>query len=80
MALAPLVDGTLFVIDARKTTHDLIAEARRRLDQVGASVIGTVLNAGVHARWGHYYQAYEADSPPNGQIEGVPEENQRERA
>jgi capsular exopolysaccharide synthesis family protein len=59
LVLAALVDGVVFVVDARSTERDAIAEARRRLEQVGAKVLGGVMNkvppAGPH-EYGYNYR------------------------
>jgi Mrp family chromosome partitioning ATPase len=44
LALAPLVDGVLFVADSDKTTRSAVAHARDQLEQVGSTIIGSVLN------------------------------------
>jgi capsular exopolysaccharide synthesis family protein len=44
LALAPLVDGVLFVADSERTSRSAVAHAREQLDQVGAAIIGSVLN------------------------------------
>jgi non-specific protein-tyrosine kinase len=44
LALAPLVDGVLFVADSERTSRSAVAHAREQLEQVGATVIGSVLN------------------------------------
>jgi capsular exopolysaccharide synthesis family protein len=44
LALAPLVDGVLFVADFSHTSRSAVAHAREQLDQVGAVTIGSILN------------------------------------
>ena len=44
LALAPLVDGVLFVADAEATHRGAVAQAREQLEQVGAPLIGSVFN------------------------------------
>jgi capsular exopolysaccharide synthesis family protein len=44
LSLAPLVDAILFVAADRRTTRRRVAEARQLLEQVGANVVGAVLN------------------------------------
>jgi non-specific protein-tyrosine kinase len=44
LALAPMVDGILFVADAEDTSRHGVERAREHLDQVGARIIGCVLN------------------------------------
>jgi capsular exopolysaccharide synthesis family protein len=43
LVLAPVVDGVLFVADARKATRDAIVQCRYQLSQVGGRIIGGVL-------------------------------------
>lgn len=58
VALATQVDGVVLVARHGKTSRSAAAEARRRLDAVGANVVGFVLNA-VPARDGaDYYAEY----------------------
>ncbi len=44
LALASLADSTLFVVDSSGTRRTAVVEARRRLQQVGADILGGVLN------------------------------------
>ena len=44
LAITPLVDAVLLVAAAERTTCAAFSEARLRLEQVGAHVIGAVLN------------------------------------
>lgn len=44
VALAPLVDGILFVADGSQTSRSAVLHSRDRLEQVGGNVIGAVLN------------------------------------
>ena len=44
LALAPLVDGVLFVADAEETSRGAVSQARDELEQLDASIIGAVLN------------------------------------
>jgi tyrosine-protein kinase len=44
LALAPLVDGMLFVADAEATSRTALAHAREQLEQVDAPIIGCVFN------------------------------------
>jgi polysaccharide biosynthesis transport protein len=57
--LARLVDGTLLVVDARRSRARATAESVQRLRQAGALVLGAVLN-GVTATNGDYYYARPA--------------------
>ena len=43
-ALAPSVDGVILVVSAGRTKRDLAQRAKQQLDNVGARVLGAVLN------------------------------------
>jgi succinoglycan biosynthesis transport protein ExoP len=44
LVIAPLVDGVIFVADAMSTPRGAVIQARAQLDQVGARMLGAVLN------------------------------------
>jgi capsular exopolysaccharide synthesis family protein len=44
LALAPLVDAVLVVADARRSDRELLGRMREELEQVGARIVGGVLN------------------------------------
>lgn len=44
LAIAPLSDGVLLVVDAENTHRGAVIQAREQLEQVGAPMIGAVLN------------------------------------
>jgi capsular exopolysaccharide synthesis family protein len=44
LAIAPLADGVLLVVDAENTHRGAVIQAREQLEQVGAPMIGAVLN------------------------------------
>lgn len=44
LAMAALVDGVLFVTEAQSTDRQAVSRARNQLEQVGAPVIGAVMN------------------------------------
>ncbi|CAN5527305.1 hypothetical protein BH24ACT26_BH24ACT26_09120 [soil metagenome] len=44
LALSQFVDGVLLIADAKKTSRAAVKEASRRLEQIGANLIGAVLN------------------------------------
>jgi polysaccharide biosynthesis transport protein len=62
--LATQVDGTVLIVRAFQTSRDLVRRAKRALNDVGAHIIGSVLNA-VHLdrpEYGYYrYQYYKRD-------------------
>ncbi len=71
LVLAPMVDGVLFVADAETTPRGAVIQARAQLDQVGARVIGAVLNAvqgaAGYAYYGQYtYRPDPVNDPSNG--------------
>jgi capsular exopolysaccharide synthesis family protein len=58
LGLAAMSDGALFVIDSTATKRSDVAEARYRLEQVGGTLIGGVLNkmpAPTRGRYGYGY-------------------------
>lgn len=44
LAMAALVDGVLFVAEAQSTDRQAVSRARNQLEQVGAPVVGAVMN------------------------------------
>ena len=60
--LATQVDGTILIVRAFKTSRDLVRRAKRTLNDVGARIVGSVLNAVELDRpeYGYYrYQYYK---------------------
>jgi capsular exopolysaccharide synthesis family protein len=80
--LSTLVDGTLLIVRAFKTTKDLARHALRALHDVGANVTGSVLNAVNLSRgeykYSHYYyyrrDGYYAEEQPAGRASTAPPE------
>jgi tyrosine-protein kinase len=71
LVLAPLVDGVIFVADAMSTPRGAVIQARAQLDQVGARMLGAVLNnvaaGGVgYAYYGGQYSYASAETPQTG--------------
>lgn len=58
VVLATQVDGVILVARSGKTQRSLAAEARRRLEGVGANVVGCVLNAVPASASQGYYEDY----------------------
>jgi len=61
VVLSTLVDGTILVVQAGRTTKDLIRRARLELSGVGAKIFGVVLNNVNIRREGYdeyYYHRY----------------------
>ena len=59
MALAQAVDGVLLVLEAGKTRRQAARHAVQSLHQVGASLVGVVLNAVPTHRGSYYYYYHE---------------------
>jgi capsular exopolysaccharide synthesis family protein len=65
MILSTLVDGVVFVVESGSTVRGAVTRARKILHNVGANVLGIVLNKvdlrhdGYYGEYGHYY--YRAD-------------------
>jgi capsular exopolysaccharide synthesis family protein len=58
-AMAPHVDGVLFVADASRTTRGAVTRARVQLEHVGAVMVGAVLNNFDPSKQGAYsYEPY----------------------
>ncbi len=85
--LAPQMDAALIVVKAHETTRDALKSALRQLRDVGANVVGGVLNdvdprrkgyaAGsdyyYYRREGYYYRAEDEDpDPPSDRADGHP--------
>jgi capsular exopolysaccharide synthesis family protein len=74
LVIAPLVDGVIFVADAMSTPRGAVIQARAQLDQVGARMLGAVLNnveagSSGYAYYGAQYSyapTSQATSSPNG--------------
>ncbi len=58
LAMAPLVDGVLYVADSEVTTGATVARARDQIEQVGGRIMGAVLNNYDSSRSRSYY-AYQ---------------------
>jgi succinoglycan biosynthesis transport protein ExoP len=87
LVLAPMVDAVLFVADAQSTPRGAVIAARAQLDQVGARILGAVLN-GVEGTGGYsYYGQYAYEPKPedlvrpqtNGSKPGLWEHLRKER-
>jgi len=58
LALAPLVDGVLYVADSEATTRGAVSHAREQLEQVGAPILGAALNNFDPSKGRSYYYPY----------------------
>ena len=64
LVIAGHVDATLLVARAKRTTRRQVARARELLDQVGAPLVGTVLNGVADDAGGYGYSyVYATDTP-----------------
>ncbi len=66
LGLASMADAALFVIDSTGTKRSDVAEARYRLEQVGATLLGGVLNKMPAPARGRYGYGYGYGYSPNG--------------
>jgi capsular exopolysaccharide synthesis family protein len=70
LGIAPFVDGVLFVADAGATTVEDAEKARIALDQVGANVIGAVLNDFELKKSDEYYHYGTGEAYNGGKANG----------
>ena len=66
LVLSQIVDGVILVINTGSTRNGEVVQAKAQLDQVGARIIGVVLNRVPTGRGRYsyyYYQHYHYDSP-----------------
>jgi len=78
--LAPLVDGTIFVVDSERSSRSALAQARDQLENAGANILGAVYNNfDPHASsyypssyyYSYYYTYYSSeDEGANGSGKG----------
>jgi capsular exopolysaccharide synthesis family protein len=72
--LAPLVDGTVFVLDAERCSRSALTQAKGQLQNAGANIVGAVYNnfqPGQSSYYPYYYSYYyqdqsDQDYSPNG--------------
>jgi Mrp family chromosome partitioning ATPase len=70
--LAPLVDGTIIVIDASHSSRSAMHQARDQLETAGANIIGAVYNnfdpntSAAYPYSNYYYQYYGSDQELDG--------------
>jgi succinoglycan biosynthesis transport protein ExoP len=81
--LAPLVDGTVFVMDAERSSRSALAQARDQLENAGANIIGAVYSnfepgQGAYYPYYDYYHEYYSDEP-DAQTNGGKARRRRER-
>jgi capsular exopolysaccharide synthesis family protein len=59
--LAPMVDGTIFVMNAERSSRSAMIQTRNQLENAGANLIGAVYNnfdPNQSAAYSHYYHNY----------------------
>jgi capsular exopolysaccharide synthesis family protein len=81
--LSSQVDGVILVAKAKRTRRDSIRESMNRLQQVGARLLGCVLNqVPGHAGYYHYYSYSQVGSGPGDarQTNGVDREGTPRRS
>ncbi len=59
--LSTKVGGVLLVVDAGTTRSEAAVQAKEALSQVGARMLGVVLNRQKHGKGGYYYYYYSKD-------------------
>ena len=77
--LAARSDGVLLVVTAHQTPRDVVVAARRQLEQVGARILGVVLNRvrpSESGRYHYYYYYYSRD----GSSDEAPRDGRPSRA
>jgi capsular exopolysaccharide synthesis family protein len=64
LVLAGYADGTVLVVEQGRTTYPAVAHAKRSLQQVGAHLLGVVMNKmrSAGGSYYYYYSYYGADS------------------
>jgi len=75
VSVASRCDGVLMVADARTTARGALVHAREQLEQVGANVVGGVLNNFDPSRaryYSHYHGSYYASYRPKEDREREP--------
>ncbi|MFW5996045.1 MAG: CpsD/CapB family tyrosine-protein kinase [Halanaerobiaceae bacterium] len=58
VGLSPRVGGVLLVVAARETARDKVRATRNKLEQVGANIVGSVLNRYPVGKAEYFYEAY----------------------
>ena len=77
IAMVPLIDGVLFVADAKTSTRGMIEQACRQLGQVNANLSGAILNNCDAVRSDDYYyyygtQSYAGESTSGKKMDRIP--------
>jgi tyrosine-protein kinase len=60
--LAPLTDGTIYVMSAETSSRSAVSHARDQLDNAGAIIVGAVFNnfdPSDRSKYGYYYSSYQ---------------------
>jgi capsular exopolysaccharide synthesis family protein len=77
IAMVPLIDGVLFVADAKTSTRGMVEQACRQLNQVNANLSGAILNNCDAVRSDDYYyyygtQSYAGESTSGKKMDRIP--------
>jgi non-specific protein-tyrosine kinase len=79
LPLIPLSDGVLFVADAESTTREQVSLARDRLLQMGANLLGAVINGLAGSSSGYYDDRYAYTYQPTNSTNGHGSGSKRSR-
>ncbi len=79
LPLIPLSDGVLFVADAESTTREQVSLARDRLLQMGANLLGAVINGLTGSSSGYYDDRYAYTYQPTNTTNGNGSGSKRSR-
>lgn len=79
LPLIPLCDGVLFVANAETTTREQVSLARDRLLQMGANLLGAVINGLSGSSSGYYDDRYAYTYQPTAASNGNGTETKRSR-
>ncbi len=56
--ISKVVDGTILIVRSAKTTYDAMYKGLKHLDEVGAKILGAVINGADFKKSGYYYYDY----------------------
>jgi Mrp family chromosome partitioning ATPase len=69
--LSQRVDGVVLVTHAKRTRRDSIKQAVKRLNQVGANILGCVLNQASSSEASYHHSEYYTRSAQDGVLSGT---------
>ena len=85
--LAPLMDGTVFVLDAERSSRSDMIQSRDQLENAGGNIVGIVYNnfdpsqSSAYPYYSsYYYQYYGTDDGPDGRGKKRKRRNRRSSA